>query len=99
MQQKKHSTSWQNLELLIRVDLIRRLFSDNIQVILLEESQVFTCFRELTFFHTLTDVPVDECPLCIHHVVFLGDPLSEHAVDSNIVSNHGNVSWGRGHKI
>jgi len=50
---------------------IRSLFRDNIKVILLQESKIFSCFREFTFFHTFTNVPVDVCSLRVHHVVLL----------------------------
>ena len=35
-------------------------------VILLKGSQIFSGFGELTFLHTLTDVPMDEGSLGVH---------------------------------
>jgi hypothetical protein len=40
----------------------------NLLVILLKGSQIFTSLGELTFLHTLTDVPVDEGTLGIHEI-------------------------------
>jgi len=37
-------------------------------VVLLEGGEIFTGFREFTFFHTFTDVPVDEGTLGVHEV-------------------------------
>ena len=37
-------------------------------VILLESSQILTGLGELSFFHTLTDVPVDESTLGVHQI-------------------------------
>ncbi|KZC14009.1 hypothetical protein WN55_06539 [Dufourea novaeangliae] len=40
-------------------------------VIFLESCKVFPSFGEFTFFHTFTDVPVNECSLGIHQVEFV----------------------------
>uniref|UniRef100_K3X2W1 Secreted protein n=1 Tax=Globisporangium ultimum (strain ATCC 200006 / CBS 805.95 / DAOM BR144) TaxID=431595 RepID=K3X2W1_GLOUD len=37
-------------------------------VVLLERRQIFTRFREFTFFHTFTDVPVNERTLGVHQI-------------------------------
>src|SRR5690606_18467568 len=37
-------------------------------VVLFKSSQVFTSFGEFTFFHTFTDIPVDESTLGVHKV-------------------------------
>merc|ERR1712227_364988 len=37
-------------------------------VVLLESSKVLTTLGELTFLHTLTDVPVDERTLGVHEI-------------------------------
>ena len=37
-------------------------------VVLLQGSQIFTSLRELSLFHTLSDVPVDESTLGVHQV-------------------------------
>jgi len=75
------------------------LFSDNIKIILLQESKIFSGFREFTFFHTFTNVPVDICSLGVHHVVLLGKSFGEDSVDSNVVSDHDSVSGGFSHVI
>merc|ERR1711941_261909 len=79
------------LELFVRVDLVRCLLRHDIQVVLLQESKILAGLRELAFFHTLTDVPVDEGALGVHHVVLLGDALGEHSAHSHIVSDHNDV--------
>jgi len=43
-------------------------FSANFFVILLEGSKIFSCLREFSFFHTFSDVPVDESTLGIHKI-------------------------------
>merc|ERR1711981_645589 len=42
--------------------------NSNFFVILFEGSQILTGFGEFTFFHTFSDVPVDECPLGVHKI-------------------------------
>merc|ERR1712062_703076 len=49
-------------------------------VILLEGSEILTSLRELTFLHTLTDVPMDEGTLGVHKIEFVinaGEDLSD----------------------
>merc|ERR1719195_270991 len=79
------------LELLVRVNLIRRLLGDDIKVVLLKESKILTGLRELALFHTLADIPVDEGTLRVHHVILLGDSFSEDTAHGNVVSDHGHV--------
>jgi len=43
-------------------------FSTNFFVILLEGSKIFSGLREFTFFHTFSDVPVDEGSLGVHEI-------------------------------
>jgi hypothetical protein len=55
-------------------------FSADFFVVLLKGSEILTGLRELTFFHTLTDVPVDERTLGVHKiklVVETGKDLSD----------------------
>jgi hypothetical protein len=40
----------------------------NFLVVLLQSSQILASFREFTFFHTFTDIPVDEGTLGIHKI-------------------------------
>jgi len=40
----------------------------NFLVVLLQSCQVLTCLRELTFFHTFTDVPMHKSSLGIHEI-------------------------------
>merc|ERR1719461_20123 len=43
-------------------------------------------------FHTLSDIPVDERALRVHHVVLLHDALGEHTAHSNVVADHGDIA-------
>jgi hypothetical protein len=43
-------------------------------VILFQGLEIFTLLTELTFFHTFTNVPVDESTLGVHQVEFVVDP-------------------------
>ena len=64
-------------------------------VILLESSEILTSLGELTFFHTLTDVPVDEGSLGVHKielVVNSGEDLS----DGSGVGDHASSSHDLG---
>merc|ERR1719150_531884 len=55
--------------------------------------------RELSLFHTLTDIPVDEGTLGVHHVVLLGDTLGEDTADGDVISNHGDIALGLLHDV
>merc|ERR1719436_1091094 len=90
---------WSCLELFVGVDLVRSLLSDDIEVVLLQESEILTGLRELSLFHTLTDIPVHESTLGVHHVVLLGDALGEHTAYSNVVSDHGHIALGNVHDV
>merc|ERR1711871_959463 len=49
-------------------------------VVLLESGEILTGLGELSFFHTLTDVPVDEGSLGVHKIEFVinaGEDLSD----------------------
>ena len=64
-------------------------------VILLESSEILTSLGELTFFHTFTDVPVDEGSLGVHKielVVNSGEDLS----DGSGVGDHAGSSHDLG---
>lgn len=56
-------------------------------VVLLEGSQIFSGLRELSFFHTLTDVPVDEGSLGVHQVELVVKS-GEHFSDGSGVADH-----------
>ena len=56
-------------------------------VVLLQRSQVFTSFGELTFFHTFTDVVVDEGTLGVQQVELVVD-AAHHLRDSGGVGDH-----------
>merc|ERR1712054_254387 len=56
-------------------------------VVLLKGSKVLTTLGELTLLHTLTDVPVDEGTLRVHHVELVVD-AGEHLRDSGGVGDH-----------
>merc|ERR1712219_92183 len=57
-------------------------------VVLLEGSKILTGLGELTFLHTLTDVPVDEGTLGVHEVELVVD-TGQSLGDSSRVGNHG----------
>merc|ERR1712226_905690 len=43
-------------------------FNTDLLVILLQSGQILTSLGEFSFFHTLTDIPVDEGTLGVHQV-------------------------------
>jgi hypothetical protein len=54
-------------------------FNTDFFIILLKGSKIFTSFGELTFLHTLSDVPMDEGSLGVHEIEFVinsGEDLS-----------------------
>merc|ERR1711973_641200 len=70
--------------------LVHRI-NTNFFVILLQSSHIFSCFREFTFFHTLSNIPVDECTFGIHKIEFViqtspgfsnGSGIAQHAHSS-----------------
>merc|ERR1711981_1488241 len=49
-------------------------------VILLESGKIFSGLREFSFFHTFSDIPMDESSLGIHEIEFMinsGEDLSD----------------------
>jgi len=56
-------------------------------VILLEGSEILTSLGELTFFHTLTDVPMDEGTLGVHEIELVIDS-GEDLSDGSGVGDH-----------
>merc|ERR1719253_2119546 len=78
------------LVLLAKVLLFAFAFSGlsgDFLVVLLEGSEVFTGFGELTFFHALTDIPVDEGTLGVHEVELVVD-AGEDLSDGRGVGDH-----------
>jgi len=64
-------------------------------VVLLESGKIFSGLGELTFFHTLTDIPVDEGSLGVHEIEFVinsGEDLS----DGSGVGDHADGSHDLG---
>jgi hypothetical protein len=61
--------------------------STDLLVVLLERRQVLTGLRELTFLHTLTDVPVHEGTLGVHEVELVVD-AGEHLHNTGGVGDH-----------
>merc|ERR1712066_1123416 len=45
----------------------------NFLVILFKRGQIFACFTEFTFFHSLTNIPMDERTLRIHQIKLVVD--------------------------
>jgi hypothetical protein len=62
-------------------------FGTDFFVVLLEGSKIFTSFGELTFFHTFTDIPVDEGTFGVHEVELVID-TREDLSDSSRVGDH-----------
>jgi len=89
-----NTSSATSLEFLILGLLVSRSLGKNIQVILLEESKIFTGFGEFSLFHTLSDIPVDEGSLGVHKVELGDKSLGEDSADGDVVGNHDNVSRG-----
>merc|ERR1712025_1207179 len=87
---------YKNLKLLIWIDFVRCLFRYNIQIVFLQESKVFPCFRELSFLHTFTNIPVHKSSLGIHQVILCVDTFSKNTTNSYIVPNHGNIFLRQG---
>jgi len=56
-------------------------------VILLQGGKILTGFGEFSFFHTFTDVPVDECTLGVHKIELVVD-AGEGLGDGSGVGNH-----------
>ena len=53
--------------------------------------QIFSGFTELTFFHSFTDIPVNECSLGVHEVEFVIES-SPSLGDGGGVAQHANSS-------
>merc|ERR1712050_159835 len=64
-------------------------------VILLESSEIFTGLGEFTFFHTFTDVPMDEGSLGVHKIELMIDP-GEDLSDGSGVGDHADGSHDLG---
>ena len=64
-------------------------------VILLEGGKILTGLGELTFLHTLTDVPVDEGTLGVHEIELVVDS-GEHLSDGSGVGDHADGSHDLG---
>ncbi|MFS7938520.1 hypothetical protein Hanom_Chr05g00440661 [Helianthus anomalus] len=61
----------------------------NLLVILLQSRKILTSFRELTFLHTLTHIPVHESTLSIHKVKLVVN-AREHLSHTSRVGDHTN---------
>jgi len=87
---------WRQVALVVSLELITvALFlaftfgglDADLFVILLEGGQIFTGLGEFTFFHTFTDVPVNEGTLGVHKIELVVD-AGEHLSDGGGVGNH-----------
>merc|ERR1719484_231358 len=74
-------------------------------VILLEGGEIFSGFGELSFFHTFSDVPVDESSLGVHKIEFMvdsgenfgdGSGVGDHAASSHDLGEITTGNDGRG---
>ena len=66
-------------------------FNTDFFVILFEGSQIFSGFGEFSFFHTFSDVPVDEGSLGVHEIELVIDS-GEDFSDGGGVGDHANSS-------
>jgi len=81
-------------------------FSTDFFVVLFESSKILTSFGELTFLHTFTDVPVNECALGVHKIELVVD-AGENFSDSSGVGNHADcahdtsevATWDNGRRL
>jgi len=64
-------------------------------IILLESSEIFSGFRELTLLHTFTDVPVDEGSLCVHKIELMVESREDFS-DGSGVGDHAHSSHDLG---
>ncbi|OQS04464.1 hypothetical protein THRCLA_03304 [Thraustotheca clavata] len=62
-------------------------FSRHFFVVLFKGSKIFTGFREFTFFHTFTNIPVDKSTLGIHQIKLVVN-TREHFSNSTGVGDH-----------
>merc|ERR1719357_568547 len=74
------------LKFFIWIPFVGCLFSYNIQIVFLQESKVLSSFRKLSLLHTLSNIPMNKCSLCIHQVVLRVDTLGKHTTHCNVVS-------------
>jgi len=67
-------------------------FDSDLFVILLEGGEILSGFRELSFFHTFSDIPMDESSLGVHEIEFVidsgedfgnGGGVGDHAASSH----------------
>mmetsp|Transcript_25002 Transcript_25002/g.43168 ORF Transcript_25002/g.43168 Transcript_25002/m.43168 type:complete len:274 (-) Transcript_25002:647-1468(-) len=70
-------------------------FCANFFIILLQGSQILTGFREFTFLHTFTDVPVNEGTLGVHEIELVIDS-GEDLGNGSTVRNHANRTLNLG---
>jgi len=80
-------------------------FGTDLFVILLKGSKILTSFGEFTFFHTLTDIPVDEGSLGVHKIELVintgkglgnGSGVGNHAhssLDTSKITTWDNSWW------
>jgi len=59
-------------------------FDSDLLVILLEGGKIFSGFGEFTFFHTFTDVPMDESSFGIHKIEFVIDSGEDFSNSSGV---------------
>jgi len=70
-------------------------FDSDLLVILLEGGKIFSGFGEFTFFHTFTDVPMDEGSLGVHKIELMIDS-GEDLSDGSGVGDHADGSHDLG---
>merc|ERR1719217_1495039 len=59
----------------------------NLLIVLFQRSEIFASFAELTFFHALTNIPMDEGALAVHKIELVIN-AGEHFGDGRTVTDH-----------
>jgi len=71
-------------------------FGTDFFVVLLEGSEIFTSFGELTFFHTFTDIPVDKGTFGVHKIELVIDTGEDFSDGSGVRDHaHGALDLGQ----
>merc|ERR1712110_1283098 len=67
----------------------------NLLVILLQRGKILTCFAELAFLHTLTNIPMDKGALRVHQIELVVN-TREHLSNRSGVADHANSAHDLG---
>src|SRR6266849_9710668 len=86
MNQRQTKKMWLVLSLLFNIHRVKTHFF----VILLKSREILPCFRELTLFHSLANIPVHESPLRVKQIEFTIQP-SPRIRDGSRIGQHTNA--------